>query len=149
MQFDDACKVSAYDSGPSDPSSWNETVHQTITKKFNDAGYDLPTLVYWNIRGEGGVKGTLPARADQPGVELVSGYSASMMKAFLGMDDNGEDEEVEKADSGDGKEDADGFDVIEEEEENVAKAAKPKVTPAQKLAKILSHPSFSRLRVLD
>jgi hypothetical protein len=70
-----------------------ETEHRTIKRKFEEAGYTLPELVYWNLaaRGQGTAK---PARADEEGVALVSGYSGALMKYFLGQQAEQEDEEL-------------------------------------------------------
>jgi len=84
MQFDDANRGSA---------PWSDTPHETAVKKFEAAGYDVPELVYWNIQGVG-TGGPGPVQADTPGVEMMSGFSASLMKSFLGQ---AEVEEMEKA----------------------------------------------------
>lgn len=156
MQFDEAAR------DPQAGVTWNETVHQTVRRLFNEAGYDLPEIVYWNIKGGGGITGTLPARADQPGVQLLSGYSASLMKTFLGKanDYNQAEEACNETASRDSEEDGeivnipDISDYFNKKEQNVKPSSADKggteeITPAIKLAEILANPSFSKLRVFD
>ena len=78
MQFDSATHTFGY--GRPD-----RTLFQTIEKKFNKAGYQMPRLVFWNImnnRGNG--KGTLPVSMNENfPCALVSGYSASILKMVM------------------------------------------------------------------
>ena len=53
--------------------------HTVMQRKFAAAGFDVPTLVYWNLNGR---LGNLPA-GDQPGVVLVSGYSPKVADVLL------------------------------------------------------------------
>ena len=57
-----------------------ETNFQAIRRKHAEAGYPLPQIVFWNLRGD-----TLdfPVSANEKEVALVSGFSQSMMKLFL------------------------------------------------------------------
>lgn len=50
-----------------------------IKQKYKAAGYEMPTLVFWNLRE----CGNKPAKADKEGVVLVSGFSPSIMKTML------------------------------------------------------------------
>jgi len=69
-----------FDQSRSDQETPWETAHETIKRKFSDAGYsNLPTIVYWNLRSSASV----PVLADEPGVVMLAGFSASMMQAFL------------------------------------------------------------------
>ena len=54
--------------------------HEAVVGKFREAGYEPPMIIYWNLR-PGGVK--FPAKADTPGVALLSGYSPSLMKVVM------------------------------------------------------------------
>lgn len=45
--------------------------------KFNDAGYDLPKIVFWNLDGG---HSTSPAKVNDEGVVMVSGFSAELFK---------------------------------------------------------------------
>jgi hypothetical protein len=72
-----------------------ETEHQTAKRKFEEAGYPFPEMVYWNLAsGYGGEQPThKPVKSDTEGVALMSGFSGALMKYFLGQ--MGEDEEME------------------------------------------------------
>ncbi|KAM0881094.1 hypothetical protein ACQ4PT_033165 [Festuca glaucescens] len=60
-----------------------ETDHEAITRKFTEAGYAVPELVFWNLRDSKSV----PVTAGQKGAALVSGFSKNMVKLFLGSGD--------------------------------------------------------------
>lgn len=55
------------------------TNHQVLERKFRAAGFELPTLVYWNLNGRAG---NVPA-GNHPGVVLVSGYSPRIADIVL------------------------------------------------------------------
>jgi len=57
-----------------------KTNHQTVVDKFKNAGYEVPLLVYWNVRAN---TVDFPALADTPGVALLGGYSPSLMKVVM------------------------------------------------------------------
>lgn len=59
----------------------DDTAIQMIEKKFEAAGYNMPSLIFWNIDG-----GNMPATFNAKGVGLVSGSSPSTIKAVLGGD---------------------------------------------------------------
>ena len=60
------------------------TEHQIAKQKFNQAGYELPNVVYWNFNQQEIIDNTTkPARASEHGVQMVSGFSGAIMKAFL------------------------------------------------------------------
>jgi hypothetical protein len=57
------------------------TTHETITSKFKNAGYaSAPILVYWNLRA---CKSTPIQKKATPGVLLLAGFSAGLLKSFL------------------------------------------------------------------
>ena len=58
---------------------YDDSAIEMITRKYAEAGYTVPQVVFWNLRHSRGV----PARADQHGVALVSGYSPSLMQGLL------------------------------------------------------------------
>ncbi|EFX73537.1 hypothetical protein DAPPUDRAFT_325074 [Daphnia pulex] len=58
-----------------------ETDYQFIKRKFEQAGYPLPSIVFWNLRGDG--KRSKPVTKDEKNVALVSGFSGQMLKTFL------------------------------------------------------------------
>jgi len=53
---------------------------EIIREEYAEAGYDVPELVFWNLRYG---RGSKPANYSEPGVNLLSGFSAGMMKSFL------------------------------------------------------------------
>lgn len=54
------------------------TNHQVMERKFKAAGFEVPTLVYWNLNG----RGIVPA-GNRPGVVLVSGFSPRVADIVL------------------------------------------------------------------
>ncbi len=61
---------------------FDDTAMQMIERKFADAGYTVPQVVFWNLNSSGNV----PVKADKSGAALVSGFSPSIMKALLSAD---------------------------------------------------------------
>jgi hypothetical protein len=68
MQFD-ACSGSNY----------NATMMEMARQKFERAGYKLPNIIFWNLNAHSNV----PAKADELGTALISGFSPAIMKAVL------------------------------------------------------------------
>jgi len=66
MQFDECVK-------------FDDSAHQMIQRKYEDAGYAMPNIVFWNLRATNNV----PVKFDQRGTALVSGFSPSVMKGVL------------------------------------------------------------------
>ena len=60
--------------------SW-ETFYQTMERRFNNAGYKIPNIVFWNVNS---VKDTYHADANHRGVQLASGQSPSVFKTLVG-----------------------------------------------------------------
>ncbi len=56
------------------------TVHEKVERKFKEAGYKLPQVVFWNLDG---TSNNIPVKQNKDGVALVSGYSPSLMKSIL------------------------------------------------------------------
>lgn len=108
-----------------------ETNHDVIEKAFKAAGYELPEIVYWNLAGE---RGTVPVTEDRKGVALMSGFSPSMLKGFLGEGDDGavEDPDWEMVD-----------------ETVPARKQSERLTPAETMKKVLSIRSYAGLVVVD
>lgn len=65
MEFDEACEG---------------TNLKSIRKMYRRSGYTLPEIIFWNVNGR---QGNVPAKADDPGVGLVSGFSPSILTAIL------------------------------------------------------------------
>lgn len=53
-----------------------------MKKEFNNAGYDFPNIVFWNVNAYGNQPMTMNAQ----GVQLVSGYSPSILQQLLNAD---------------------------------------------------------------
>jgi len=62
---------------------WTPTAQQMIEKMYNDAGYKVPQIVYWNIQSR---NGGIPVAFDTQGTALVSGFSPAIMTSLLGGD---------------------------------------------------------------
>jgi hypothetical protein len=60
-------------------TSMGGTFMGMITKKYEDAGYKVPNLVFWNINSSNGT----PVTFDEKGTALVSGFSPAIMKSVL------------------------------------------------------------------
>lgn len=77
MEFDSAhCQ---YD------SNWrvvndDDKLFTVIARKWSNAGYEMPKLVFWNVNSR---TGAIPVTTNKNGVILVSGYSASICKMVL------------------------------------------------------------------
>lgn len=81
------------------PTKW-ETHHERIVRRFKEEGvkvcgkeWPAPHIIYWNLRGN---TTGFPAKADTPGVTMLSGYSPSLMKLLL--DGDAMEVEVEEVD---------------------------------------------------
>lgn len=57
-----------------------ESLFQTIAKKYEDKGYKLPRLVFWNVNSR---TKTIPITQNELGVSLVSGFSTNIVKMVL------------------------------------------------------------------
>ena len=62
--------------------SFDDSAHQMIKRKYKDAGYDVPNIVFWNLYANDNV----PAKFNDKGVALVSGFSPSIVKGVLAAD---------------------------------------------------------------
>ena len=60
--------------------AYNKSTYQIAKEKFNNAGYELPKVVFWNLAGK---LDNNPATKDEMGVTLVSGFSSNLFKTFL------------------------------------------------------------------
>jgi hypothetical protein len=69
MQFDQCAK-------------FDDSAMQMIRRKFTDAGYTVPKIVFWNLNA----KDNVPVKYDTSGVALVSGFSPAIMKSVLASD---------------------------------------------------------------
>ncbi len=55
-------------------------MHTTITNLYNVYSYDVPEIVYWNLRD---TKPSFPCTLNTKGVALISGFSAELLKVFM------------------------------------------------------------------
>lgn len=55
---------------------------QMIERKYAQAGYTVPNVVFWNLNSSDNV----PVKSDKSGAALVSGFSPSIMASILGAD---------------------------------------------------------------
>jgi len=147
MQFDQA-----------DSSEDHATSFALVKKAFEDAGYQMPELVFWNLAG--GRAGLLgketggdpvapkPVTADVEGVSLVSGYSQAMLKIFLDKGlDGAEDEEDTIVDQDVAEEGEDGEGMVDIQKQPPAK--KQKVDPLSTVKKAVADKAYDMLRVVD
>jgi hypothetical protein len=61
---------------------FDDSAMKMIARKFEEAGYELPKIVFWNLNA----KDNVPAKYDASGVALISGFSPQIMAAVLGGD---------------------------------------------------------------
>ena len=61
---------------------FDDSAMQMIERKFTNAGYTMPQVVFWNLNSSDNV----PVKADKSGAALVSGFSPSIMTSLLAAD---------------------------------------------------------------
>jgi len=61
----------------------DHTLFQVIKKEFEDAGYKMPLLVFWNVNA---ANKQFPMKIDDRGFINVSGFSPSILKSLLGSE---------------------------------------------------------------
>lgn len=64
---------------------YDDSAMEMIRRKYRDAGYAVPRIVFWNLNARYASKGS-PVQFDTRGTAQVSGYSPSIMKAVLAND---------------------------------------------------------------
>jgi hypothetical protein len=102
-QFNDMNSQSQYQNyyqKENEKVSW-KTCHEELMTKWASAGYDrVPTIIYWNLRANTpGVQ----TSADHPGVQLLQGYSPSLLKFVLFGEKMNETEITTEVKTDDGK----------------------------------------------
>jgi hypothetical protein len=60
----------------------DDSAMQMIERKYADAGYTVPQIVFWNLNASDNV----PVKFDKKGAALVSGFSPTIMKSVLAAD---------------------------------------------------------------
>jgi len=68
MEFDRGCCRS------------DETLFESIRRKYKEAGYELPRLVFWNVCSR---TNTIPITSNKLGVALVSGFSTATVSMVM------------------------------------------------------------------
>ena len=105
-----------------------KTNHDMIEHAYKEAGYDMPEIVYWDLSDASVHKGiTAPVTGDREGVAMLSGYSAALLKVFMGV---GDEEE--------------GWEIVDDNEKK-----KWVMTPEEMMLKAVGRRSFEPLRVVD
>ena len=61
----------------------DDSAMQMIARKYKDAGYNLPKVVFWNLNAS---YGNAPVKFDKTGTALVSGFSPAVVKPLLAGD---------------------------------------------------------------
>jgi hypothetical protein len=61
----------------------NTTNLDALKQQYKDAGYTMPNVVFWNIQSR---HGQSPARFNNKGIALVSGFSPAILKGVLSGD---------------------------------------------------------------
>ena len=77
MEFDSATYVRTRSYGYARP---DQRLFNVIAKKYANAGYKLPRLVFWNVCSR---TGTIPVKENELGVALVSGFSVNIAKMVM------------------------------------------------------------------
>lgn len=60
----------------------DDSAIEMIKRKYEDHGYEMPNVVFWNINAYDNV----PVKFDKKGTALVSGFSPSIVKSILAAD---------------------------------------------------------------
>lgn len=64
-------------------SNYDDRAQEMIRRKYSEAGYAAPKVVYWNLSMYAKENGNTPVRFDENGTALVSGFSPALMKSVL------------------------------------------------------------------
>ena len=68
---------------------FDDSAIEMIRRKYEDAGYKVPKVVFWNLKSRDNV----PVSFNEKGAALVSGFSPSIVKSVLQFDIDGIDAE--------------------------------------------------------
>jgi len=58
---------------------YDDSAIEMIRRKYEEAGYEMPQVVFWNLNSNDNV----PVKHDERGVALVSGFSPAVMKSLI------------------------------------------------------------------
>lgn len=56
------------------------TLFENLVKRFSEAGYKMPKLIFWNVNSR---SGAVPIQENEAGVILLSGFSKSLMELVM------------------------------------------------------------------
>jgi hypothetical protein len=59
----------------------DETIYEVFKSKFEEAGYIMPNVIYWDVSGNS--NSTHQTKSQVKNVQMHSGQSASMFQAIL------------------------------------------------------------------
>ena len=59
----------------------SKSLFDEIAEDFEDAGYKLPRICFWNLDGR--LSGTVPMQQNEMGLVLCSGFSVNILKMFM------------------------------------------------------------------
>ena len=127
MHFDetDTRGADTHASSPDPAAEW-KTNHDVIAEAYAKAGYDVPELVYWNLSNPWDGYGiTAPVTGKRQGVALLTGYSSSLLKVFLDVEENDLDKKGQ------------------------SQSERPSLTPEELMKKALGKKSYDGLAVVD
>lgn len=60
--------------------NWDQTLFELISNKYEEAGYKLPKLVFWNVASR---TAAIPMARNDKGLVLVSGFSPNLVKCVM------------------------------------------------------------------
>lgn len=83
MEFDSCvkCNVSSSRLWHEDGEAFDLSAMSMIEDMYSQAGYKVPQIVFWNLKGRAG---NVPVAYHKSGAALVSGFSPSIVKSVLG-----------------------------------------------------------------
>jgi hypothetical protein len=63
---------------------YDDSAMQMIERKYTEAGYEVPNIVFWNLNARAGQS---PVKFDKKGTALVSGFSPAILQSILAAED--------------------------------------------------------------
>lgn len=63
---------------------YDDSAMQMIERKYAEAGYTVPNIVFWNLNARAGQS---PVKFDKKGTALVSGFSPAILQSILAAED--------------------------------------------------------------
>ena len=81
MQFDDGTRASYWSWSGDNFRTPDKSLFDEIAQRFKDAGYLMPRITFWNVRGQMG--NTIPIQQNELGVVLISGFSIQLLEMVM------------------------------------------------------------------